>query len=168
MKYLVTLGGRTIEVEINGPEIRVDGRLMRGTLEAVPGSPEYRLVLDGEATRLAVEGREGGTWRLVEAGARWEALVEDERTRHIRSLAGAGRGAEGGGVLKAPMPGLVVRVGVEEGQVVQAGAGLLVLEAMKMENELRAAAAGVVTGIRVAPGQVVEKGQVLLHLGPVP
>jgi pyruvate carboxylase subunit B len=63
------------------------------------------------------------------------------------------------------MPGLVVRLLVREGEQVQAGAGLVVLEAMKMENELKAPRAGVVQGIRVAPGQTVEKGAVLLQLG---
>jgi pyruvate carboxylase subunit B len=168
MKYLVTIGERTLEVVVDGTEVLVDGQPMRAELEAVPGSPTCRLVLDGRATTLAVAGREDGVWRLVEAGAIRELLVEDERTRHIRMLAGAGKGAESGGVLKAPMPGLVVRIAVVEGQTVQAGASLLVLEAMKMENELKAAAPGVVTGIRAAPGQAVEKGQVLLELGPLP
>jgi pyruvate carboxylase subunit B len=62
------------------------------------------------------------------------------------------------------MPGLVVRVQVEPGQAVGAGAGLVVLEAMKMENELRSAAAGVVRSVRVKPGEPVEKGQVLVEL----
>jgi pyruvate carboxylase subunit B len=61
------------------------------------------------------------------------------------------------------MPGLVVRVQVEAGQVVAAGAGVVVLEAMKMENELRAAAVGTVRAVRVRPGEAVEKGQVLVE-----
>ncbi|MBA3522410.1 MAG: acetyl-CoA carboxylase biotin carboxyl carrier protein subunit, partial [Gemmatimonadales bacterium] len=65
--------------------------------------------------------------------------------------------------LKAPMPGLVVRVQVAVGDPVAAGAGLVVLEAMKMENELRAGVAGVVRTVRVQPGEPVEKGQVLVE-----
>jgi pyruvate carboxylase subunit B len=61
------------------------------------------------------------------------------------------------------MPGLVLRVLAETGQEVGVGAGLVVLEAMKMENELKAPAAGVVGAIRVQPGQAVEKGQVLVE-----
>jgi len=64
------------------------------------------------------------------------------------------------------MPGLVVRVQVEAGQSVAAGAGIVVLEAMKMENELRAAAAGTVRTVRVRPGEAVEKGQVLVEFEP--
>ena len=61
------------------------------------------------------------------------------------------------------MPGLVVRVQVEPGQPVSSGAGLVVLEAMKMENELRATTAGTVRRVRVRPGEAVEKGQVLVE-----
>jgi len=65
------------------------------------------------------------------------------------------------------MPGLVVRIPVAEGQRVAAGAGLVVVEAMKMENELKAAHAAVVLKIHIAPGSVVEKGAVLVTLGSV-
>ena len=65
------------------------------------------------------------------------------------------------------MPGLVVRIPVTPGDQVTMGSGLLVLEAMKMENEIKAAGPGVVTAVRVTPGQAVEKGQILIELGPV-
>ena len=66
--------------------------------------------------------------------------------------------------MRAPMPGLVVRVEVAEGQAVEAGAGLVVVEAMKMENELRATRAGMVKTVHVAVGQAVEKGAALVTL----
>jgi pyruvate carboxylase subunit B len=66
------------------------------------------------------------------------------------------------------MPGLVVRVDVVPGQSVAAGTGLVVLEAMKMQNELRAGAPGTVATVRVQPGQAVEKGQVLVEFEPTP
>jgi biotin carboxyl carrier protein len=89
--------------------------------------------------------------------------VMDERTRHIRSLTAGSTGARGPAPLRAPMPGLVVRVLVESGQEVAVGAGVVVLEAMKMENELKAPSAGVVGAIRVGAGEPVEKGQVLVE-----
>ena len=76
----------------------------------------------------------------------------DERTRHIRSLTGGAERARGPVMLRAPMPGLVVRILVEPGQEVAAGAGLVVLEAMKMENELKAPAAGTVGAVRAQAG----------------
>ena len=66
------------------------------------------------------------------------------------------------------MPGLIVRVEVTAGQRVEAGAGLVVVEAMKMENELRASRPGVVETVHVAAGQAVEKGAALVTLGPLP
>ncbi len=105
-------------------------------------------------------------WRLVDKGAVVDVEATDERTRHIRSLGGSSRGTAASGVLKSPMPGLVVRVAVAVGDEVAEGQGLVVLEAMKMENELKAPAAGVVASIRVAVGQTVDKGEVLLELTP--
>jgi len=89
--------------------------------------------------------------------------VLDERTRHIRSLTANDDRPRAIPVLKAPMPGLVLRVQVRPGQRVSAGAGLVVLEAMKMENELKAPAPAVIKAVRVQPGAAVEKGQVLLE-----
>jgi biotin carboxyl carrier protein len=90
--------------------------------------------------------------------------VVDERTRHIRSLTGGADRQRRPGALRAPMPGLVVRVLVEPGQAVSGGGGVVVLEAMKMENELKATADGTVKAVRVRPGEPVEKGQVLVEL----
>jgi biotin carboxyl carrier protein len=166
MKYFVTVAGREVEVELDGEQVRVDGRVVTATLTRVPGAPEIVLAIDGRSHRVAVAGQEAGVWQLVDRGAVREVGIEDERARHIRSLAGAGKSVASGGVLKAPMPGLVMRIDVTVGDVVVAGAPLVVLEAMKMENELKAAVGGTVIAIRVATGQAVEKGQVLLDIGP--
>jgi biotin carboxyl carrier protein len=76
-----------------------------------------------------------------------------------------GRGAEGGGVVKSPMPGRVVKVLVQKGDQVTVGQPLLVVEAMKMENEVRAKAAGTVLDVHVAAGATVEGNAKLLTLG---
>jgi len=94
----------------------------------------------------------------VSAGEVVEVEVVDERTRHIRSLVGSGKTQAAGARWKAPMPGLVVRVMVEPGQTVAAGAGLVVLEAMKMENELKAPRGGVVEAVAARPGLAVGEG----------
>ncbi len=91
-----------------------------------------------------------------------EAL--DERTREIQALAGKRPGPAGGRTVMAPMPGLVVRIEVAAGQPVAAGTGLVVVEAMKMENELRAPQPGVVATVHVEVGQAVEKGAPLVTL----
>jgi biotin carboxyl carrier protein len=148
---------------VDGEQVTVGGRTHLATLSRVPGTPVRQLLLDGRSEAMAVEPGAGGQWTITRRGERWEVEVLDERTRHIRSLTGGGDRARAAATLKAPMPGLVVRVQVEAGQSVTAGSGVIVLEAMKMENELRAAAPGVVRTVRVRPGEAVEKGQVLVE-----
>lgn len=166
MKYIVTLGERELTIEIDGDQVTVDGATVDARVEPVPGTPEVRLVIDGGAAILAVDSREGGRWRLVDQGAVHDLLVENERSRHIRLLGGQARASDGHAVLKAPMPGLVLRILAEVGGTVAAGDPLLALEAMKMENELKAPIAGTITAVHVRAGQAVEKGERLLELGP--
>jgi biotin carboxyl carrier protein len=163
MKYVVLLDGQTIEVEVEGDRVTIDGQAHSATLGVIPGTPLRRLLIDGRPLTLSVEAVGRGRWALTPKGERWEMEVLDERTRHIRSLAGSGDQRRAAGVLKAPMPGLVVRVQVQPGAQVDAGEPLVVLEAMKMENELKAGAPGTVKSVRVAPGEAVEKGQVLVE-----
>jgi pyruvate carboxylase subunit B len=166
VKYLVSIGAREVEVEIDGERVIAGGREYAASLSAVPGTPLRQLLLDGRPTTMAMEDGGRGRWAVTLKGERWETEVIDERTRHIRSLAGGSSRPQGAGVLRAPMPGLVVRILVEPGQVLAAGAGVLVLEAMKMENELRTHAAARVRTVRVKPGEAVEKGQVLAEFDP--
>lgn len=163
MKYFVQLAARTVEVEVDGDQVTLGGRTVSAALSGVPGTPLRQLLVGDRSVAVVVDPLGGGRWALTRQGERWDVEVVDERTRHIRSLTGGGEGTRGPGVLRAPMPGLVVRVLVEPGQAVGAGAGLVVLEAMKMENELKAATPGTVRGVRVASGEPVEKGQVLVE-----
>ena len=164
MKYFVQVAGVEVEVGIETGGGRVDGELVPAALEPLPGTPLRQLRVGERTVVFSMESPRRGEWEIGCRGERWEASVVDERTRHIRSLTGEGRQRAGAGEVKAPMPGLVLRVLVEPGQRVEAGAGLAVLEAMKMENQIKAPAAGVVAAIRVEAGKAVEKGQVLLVL----
>lgn len=168
MKYTVTVAARELEVEVDGERVIVDGRERTATLQPIPGTPVRQLLVEGRPVAIVVRPDGRGCWGLTLRGEHWEAEVVDDRTRHIRSLTGGSDRKRGAASLKAPMPGLVVRVLVEEGQAVTAGTGVVVLEAMKMENELKAAAAGVVGSVLVAAGEAVEKGQVLVELAPAP
>ena len=163
MKYLVMVDGRAIEVELDGDRVTVAGQTRTASWAAIPGTPLHQLILDGRPLTLSVEALGRGRWAVSPVGERWEVEVLDERTRHIRSLTGASGQPRALDVLKAPMPGMVVRVQAKPGDKVLASAGLVVLEAMKMENELKAAAPGVVKAVRVTPGEAVEKGQVLVE-----
>jgi biotin carboxyl carrier protein len=163
VKYFVSVGGRDIEVEVDGDRVTVGGATRAAVLRVIPGTPARQLLLDGRPQVLTMRSGGRGQWSLGVQGDRWEAEVVDERTRHIRSLTAGGSGSRGPAPLRAPMPGLVLRVLVEPGQTIAAGAGLVVLEAMKMENELKAAAGGLVRTIRVRAGEPVEKGQLLVE-----
>jgi len=167
MKYIVAVNGRDYEIRVDGAEVEIAGRRYAAELRPIPGSPLRHLVFAGGSTLLVLEpGGEGpGTWRIQDRGERYQVEALDERSRYIRSLVGNGKAAVSGAVLKAPMPGLIVRILVEPGRRVEAGAGILVLEAMKMENELKAPVAGVVERVEVSAGQVVEKGAVLVVMG---
>lgn len=162
MKFHVTVRGVTREIEVDRDRVVVDGIEHRAELRTIVGTPLRLLMLDGAARELIIEnsGRHG--WLIGERGEREEVEVLDQRTAHARSLVGTGLAPAGPAVLRAPMPGLVVRVLVEQGQEVLEGASLIVLEAMKMENELKAKAPGTVELVSVTPGRVVERGTVLI------
>jgi acetyl/propionyl-CoA carboxylase alpha subunit len=165
VKYHVTIAGKTVPVDVEGERVVVDGQPYQATLRRIPGTPLRQLLLDGRPATLALERLGRGRWMLVAAGERWEAEVLDDRALYIRSLAGGGDQRPRADVLRAPMPGLVVRINAKPGDSVAAGSGIVVLEAMKMENELKAASPGIVKTILVAAGEAVEKGQVLVEFG---
>ncbi len=164
MKYDVRAGGRRFEVVVDGGRVTVDGHRCDSHLAAVPGTPLVHLLLAGESWTVAVEPLDGGRWALGVGGERFEVEAVDERTGQIRALTGTKAVAPRAGTVRAPMPGLVVRIEVAEGQGVESGAGLVVVEAMKMENELRAPHAGRVERVHVRVGQAVEKGTPLVTL----
>jgi pyruvate carboxylase subunit B len=162
VKYLVSIGGRAIEVDVDGDDVICQGKRQTASLRTIPGTPLRQLTVDGRQSEVSVTATGAGWWTLGLRGEAWECEVLDERTRHIRSLTGSSGPERGTPPLKAPMPGLVLRVLASPGQALAAGEGIVVLEAMKMENELRAAAASVVKTVRVKAGEPVEKGQVLV------
>ena len=139
-----------LRIRVDGQPLEVDARLP----PTGPGS----LLVDGVS--YGVDVHDGGDeTQVVVDGEAFRVRIEDPR-RRVRAAAGAGDGA--GQRLVAPMPGKVVAVLVTVGQPVEPGAGLLVLEAMKMENEFRATSSGVVAEVHVAPGQAVNPGDLLV------
>jgi biotin carboxyl carrier protein len=169
MKYIVRIGDHLHEVTLEGETATVhspDGSSGSWTVRVadIPGTP-VRLVTMGDAVHRVIARRESarGTFTLRVDGWTVQAEALDERQRAIQALQ-ASSAPTGPAPVVAPMPGLVVRVAVQVGDTVSAGQGVVVMEAMKMENELKAAAAGVVKAVRVSPGQAVEKGAVLVDL----
>jgi biotin carboxyl carrier protein len=162
----VDVNGERVVVDLGPNGIEVDGEAITAHLEEVEGTPIYLLTTGGTLHRLAVSrGESRGQFAIWTDDHRFEVEAIDERRRAIRDMAGAGAASTGPSPLVAPMPGLVVRINVKAGDQVQPGQALVVMEAMKMENELRATTPGFVVAIRVEPGAAVEKGATLIELG---
>ncbi|HVX39881.1 MAG TPA: acetyl-CoA carboxylase biotin carboxyl carrier protein subunit [Gemmatimonadaceae bacterium] len=165
MKYFVEIGGETHEVLLDADGVHLEGENLAAQVTTIDGTP-VRIVKIGDAVHRVVvrPGASRGAYTLWLDGYRFEVEALDERARAIRELSAAAAGPSGPAPLVAPMPGLVVRVHVQVGDQVSAGQGLVVMEAMKMENELRTQAAGRVKTVRATPGTAVEKGAVLIEL----
>lgn len=166
MRYFVTMGSRTVEVELGPDGMRVDGTEVAADLVELDGTEVRSLLLDNRSHRVLAARRGRGLWGLHLSGRHIHARVVDERTRAMEEMTGVREGPVGPRALRAPMPGMVVKVEVAEGDLVAEGQGLVIVEAMKMENELRAGAVGVVSRVHVREGQAVEKDQILVELAP--
>lgn len=166
MKYIATVDGQDFSIDIEGDNaILLAGRPVNIDLESIDGRALFSLILDDVSYEVFIERRERRYFVTI-AGDRYEVQVEDARLKELRELAGAKREEAGEIQITAPMPGLVVDVLVEKDQHVPAGQGLVILEAMKMENEIRAPGAGIVENVRVSAGQTVNQGDVMVELGP--
>ena len=166
MKYVVQLNDERKTVSIEPEGVRYEQHpAVLAELTDLEGSPVRMVRLGTNVYRVVVEKRQGrGRFTLWVDGYRFDAEALDERTRSIRDLSAAAAGPAGPAPIVAPMPGLIVRVNVNPGDEVVAGQGIVVMEAMKMENELRATAAGTVRSVEVAAGTAVEKGALLVAL----
>lgn len=166
MKYVVKVGDTDVAVDLDGAVLTVDAEApVEARISEVEGTPVRMVTIGDEVHRvIARRGATRGAYTLWVDGFRYEVEALDERSRAIRELSGAGVAATGPAPLVAPMPGMIVRIGVSVGDVVEPGQGLVVMEAMKMENELRATSAGTVKAILAQPGTAVEKGAILLEL----
>ncbi|HEX8942846.1 MAG TPA: biotin/lipoyl-containing protein [Gemmatimonadaceae bacterium] len=165
MKYVVRIGSEDHEVVLDGDGVHIDGDDVAAHVVPIDGTPIRMITIGDEVHRVVVRpGASRGLYTLWLDGYRFEVEALDERTRAIRELSGASAGPTGPAPLVAPMPGLIVRVHVQVGDQVQVGQGLVVMEAMKMENELRVQAGGRVRNVLVAAGAVVEKGALLIEL----
>ena len=169
MRYVVQLNEERKSVAIESDGILYETEpAEHAELSDIEGSPVRMVKIGTNVYRVVVQKRQGrGRYTLWVDGYRFETEALDERTRAIRDLSAASAGPVGTAPIVAPMPGLIVRVSVNVGDKVEAGQGIVVMEAMKMENELRATAAGVVKSIEVAAGTAVEKGTLLVALEEV-
>ncbi|MFP4323318.1 MAG: biotin/lipoyl-containing protein [Anaerolineales bacterium] len=164
MKYLTTVNNEQYEIEIRGEGVvLVNGEARQVDFKSMGEHAIYSMIIDNQSFEAVVEQRDG-VYHVLIFGDLYEINVMDERTQRL--LAAGGRGTEviGDVVIKAPMPGLIVDVPVAEGQQVTKGQTVVILESMKMENELKAPRDGVIHHIEVRAGQSVNQQAVLLTI----
>lgn len=161
MKYITTIDGTVYECEILSDKlVSINGKTINVDFGSINGQIVYSLLIDGKSHEAYVYNEEEN-WQVLLRGRQYDVSVEDERERRLRSSNGGGTGSEEY-VLKSPMPGLIVAVPVQEGDTVTKGQVLLVLESMKMQNELKSPRDGIVTRVKVTAGEKVDQKQVML------
>jgi len=154
MEYDVTVGVDGV-VSVDSEEIAVYPTML--------SSKEMSLLVNGKSYRVAF-CHNGSTVDLLIDGQMVEVVVESERDALLKRYGGSSSTKRSKEKVFAPMPALVVKVEVEVGAVIAAGQGLIILEAMKMENEIKSPQAGKVKSVFVKKGNAVEKGTLLLEL----
>jgi biotin carboxyl carrier protein len=164
MKYVTTIDGREYLIDIlDEHQVSVDGVIQQVDFMPVGDQQVYSLVVNGISVDANVYLDED-TWQVLFQGNLYSASVEDEREKRLRAALG-GRVAEHVDYhLKAPMPGMVISIPVNEGQTIHKGDVLVVLESMKMQNELRSPRDGKVIRVRIKPGERVEQKETILSV----
>ena len=164
MKYVTIVGDEQFTIDINQTgEITVNGETINVDMLQMQDTTTYSTIIDGVSHDVRMN--EGDGLYIVQlSGEIFEVVVEDERTRRLAGLKGSAAAISGEAVISAPMPGVVVEVLVTEGQSVETGDIVLILESMKMQNEFKAPRAGQVHLVRVAPGDKVEQNGVMLTI----
>ncbi len=170
MKYYVTLHGQELEVELfrcsdGNLRARLGDREYDVDLSEIEGARRYSVLLDRRSFDVVVDAQ-ATKLHLQVSGHGLDVLVEDDRQRAARRIS---ESAPAGPVtIYSAMPGIVRGVLVEPGQAVEEGQALVILEAMKMENEIPAEQSGVVREVLITPESVVEGGAPLVVLDPPP
>jgi biotin carboxyl carrier protein len=163
MKYVTTINNKKFEVDIrNDGSVWVNGKSREVDFLAL-GPALYSIIMDTIQHEVVVEGAEDNVEVLLN-GRLYTGTVLDERSQLMKSRRGGLEADSGEVTIRAPMPGLIAAVLCNEGDAVEAGQTLVILESMKMQNELKAPRAGTVQRVSVASGQTVEQRKVLITL----
>ncbi|MBU0518338.1 biotin/lipoyl-binding protein [bacterium] len=172
MKYQAVIDDQKFEVQIiDEHTLTVNGEESSINFRQGQKPEHFSLILDGQSHQVWIEEcqpcRDGkpSIVRIHLHGFDYEVQVDTERSLKLREFVGTSSSSEVAGQINAPMPGLVVKVLVENGQEVKKGDGVIIVEAMKMENEIKSPIDGIVSEIHVQNRQAVEKGETLIIIG---
>ena len=166
MAYIATVDGkeRTVDVKQVGEglfSITIDGEKSLTLDVRRKGCCSFSVLKDGESYEVDLDGRGESKYEVLICDEYFDVEVIDEMRKKMMAILGEGAGA-GSGEIGTAMPGKVVKVFVKEGDAVEAGDPVVVLEAMKMENEFKAPDKGVVKSVKVSEGEIVESGAILV------
>lgn len=168
MKYVVTVEGKTFEIEVDreGQRVWVDHQPYDVDLRDVGGIGQYSLLLNHRSYEAHVEQNEEEGCQLVVAGRPYQAFLQRNQSRSEGGPATATRHESTNAEVCAPLPGRLVEMRVAEGEQVKEKDVVAVLESMKMNLELRAPQSGVISALSGTAGQEVDQGEVLAVIEP--
>ncbi len=163
-KYYATINGTEFEIEIiSESSLTINGSPRKIDFQPIKRGSSCSLLVDGKLYEPIVYQENGG-WEILFHGRQFKVQIEDERERRLRLASGGTSLQEGRYVLASPMPGMVIDIPVNEGDQVSKGDVLVILESMKMQNELTAPRDGTVTRILAQLNDNVERKEHLLVL----
>jgi biotin carboxyl carrier protein len=167
LNYIAEVDGLEFPVDIIDEHHILFGKeILEVDLAAVNGQPLYSLIVNGESFEGYVYPDEH-SWQVLLLGRSYTVSIMDEREKRLR-ISETEDIPSRDYSLKSPMPGMAVAIPVIEGQLVNKGQILVILESMKMQNELRAPFEGSVTRLRIKVGDIIQQKQVLLNIIPSP
>jgi biotin carboxyl carrier protein len=164
MKYVTSVNGHDFSIEIvDEHHLNLNGQMLEVDFVTIANQPVYSLIIGGKSYEAYVYPGEED-YQVLLKGSSYAVKVEDEREKRLRAAGGRAVSESSDFHLKSPMPGMVVALPVAEGELVTKGQVLVILESMKMQNELRSPRDGKLNRVRVKPGDRVEQRQTLLSV----
>ena len=165
MKYFVRVEDHDFTIDIGADrQMTVNDDQFNVDYQQLPDSGVLSILINNRSWVTVVEKRDD-IYEVLIKGELYEVAVQDERSYRLARARGEVKEASGEITVQSPMPGVIVKVPVEKGQRVTKGETVVILESMKMENELKSPREGVVLRVNTAPGATVEKGQDLVIIG---
>lgn len=165
MKYFATVNGKEYTIEIDGEDrVLVNGQAHEIDFQQLTETGTLSLLLDNRSLEAIVNSREDA-WEVLLHGDLYTVYIQDERSYRLAQARGTLVEETGELIIRSPMPGVILEVLVEPGEQVAKGDKVIILESMKMENELRSSRDGIVRRVQVTKGDSVEKNQNLVIIG---
>jgi biotin carboxyl carrier protein len=162
MEYITKIGEEEFIIKIDRDgEILVNGHRFEIDFQSSPEGNVFSMLLNNRSLEGMVEQRDD-KWEVLIRGELYEVQVQDERSYRLAKARGSVTAVTGDVTIRSPMPGIIIAVPVAEGELVKKGDQVIILESMKMENELRAPRDGLISRVFVQPGASVDKEQTLI------